>query len=181
MSKTAPFVWAQRRDRVLLTIHLRDVTNEKIELTPDHLTFEGTSDKNTYTGQVNFYKEIDVEASKKTILGYGIRFVLFKKEKEESYWPRLTKEGGKHNNIQSDWEKYIDSDEENEKGDKGLDQNWNPDMMQNFGGNYGGQGGEGADDSDDEEPQVNDLDGEEELQGGDKKEEKQDEEVKQEN
>ncbi len=29
---------------------------------------------------------------------------------------------------------YIDSDEENEKGNKGLNSNWNPDAMQNFDG-----------------------------------------------
>ena len=52
--------------------------------------------------------------------GYGIRFVIFKKEKEESYWTRLTKEAGKSNNVNCDWAKYIDSDEEKSEGGKGL-------------------------------------------------------------
>lgn len=58
--------------------------------------------------------------SKKNILGFGARIVLAKKNPNAKYWPRLTKEGGKHNNVVVDWERYIDSDEEGEEGQKGL-------------------------------------------------------------
>ena len=44
-----------------------------------------------------------------------------KKNPDAPYWPRLTKEGGKHNNISFDWDRYIDSDEEGAgEGNKGL-------------------------------------------------------------
>ncbi|EAR94413.2 CS domain protein (macronuclear) [Tetrahymena thermophila SB210] len=156
-----PFSWAQRRDRIFISINLRDITEEKIDLQPTSLSFDCTSDKKQYHGVVNFYDEIDVESSKKTILGFGARIVLFKKNTEAPYWPRLTKEGGKHNNITFDWERYIDSDEEGEDGDKGLGQDWDPSQMQHF----GGPGGE--EDSDDDEEgagqNVNDLDDEEEI------------------
>jgi hypothetical protein len=66
------------------------------------------------------------QASKKTILGFGARFVLVKKNPDAPYWIRLTKETGKHNHITFDWERYIDSDEEGEEGDKGLGKDWDP-------------------------------------------------------
>lgn len=81
-----------------------------------------------------------------TILGLGARLVIFKKNTEAEYWPRITKEGGKHNHITVDWEKYIDADEENDDGQKGLGQDWDPSQMQGFGGMGGmpGMGGMGG-------------------------------------
>jgi len=49
-----------------------------------------------------------------------------KKNPDAPYWIRLTKETGKHNHITFDWERYIDSDEEGEDGDKGLGKDWDP-------------------------------------------------------
>lgn len=45
-------------------------------------------------------------------------FVLVKKEKK--YWSRLTKESKKTQYIQIDWDKWVDEDEEEEAGNKGL-------------------------------------------------------------
>ncbi len=53
---------------------------------------------------------------------------MAKKDKEASYWPRLTKGTAKLNNITVDWNKYIDEDEENEEAGKGLN-DWDPNMM----------------------------------------------------
>lgn len=121
-----PFSWAQRRDNLYITVPLRDIKDEHIELLANSLTFNCTSDGKNYTGTVNFFDEVDVEASKKTILGFGARFVLVKKNPDAPYWIRLTKEAGKHNHITFDWERYIDSDEEGEEGDKGLGKDWDP-------------------------------------------------------
>jgi hypothetical protein len=39
MPNTAPIKWAQRKDSIFVTICLPDVTDEKVELTPEKLTF----------------------------------------------------------------------------------------------------------------------------------------------
>lgn len=47
-------------------------------------------------------------------------FILYKKNIQEPYWPRLTKENKKTQYIQIDWEKWVDEDEEEEEGSKGI-------------------------------------------------------------
>ena len=58
-----------------------------------------------------------------------MRFVLQKKDETKPYWKRLTKDDKKYANIQMDWSNYVDEDEEEEEGQKGM-QDWNPDAMQ---------------------------------------------------
>jgi len=58
-----PFSWAQRRDNLYITVPLRDIKDEHIELLANSLTFNCTSDEKNYTGTVNFFDEIDVEVN----------------------------------------------------------------------------------------------------------------------
>ena len=58
-------------------------------------------------------------------------FVLEKKNKQEHYWPRLTKENKKTQYIQIDWDKWVDEDEEEEEGKKGLEA-FEPEKMNSF-------------------------------------------------
>lgn len=61
--------------------------------------------------------------------------MLVKKDKSTTYWKRLTLEDKKNQNISVDWSKYIDEDEEDEEGNKGLGGgDWDPSAMNNFGG-----------------------------------------------
>jgi hypothetical protein len=39
---------------------------------------------------------------------------IVKKVQDKEYWPRLTKEKKKMTNLGVDWNRYCDSDEENE-------------------------------------------------------------------
>merc|ERR1712096_165844 len=93
-SLTAPIKWAQRTDKLF-------IENEK-------LIFSGVSDKKTYVSEVNLFKEVNIEESKYDVSGPGVKILLVKKEKEEEYWARLTKEKTKFNNIVIDWDKYVD-------------------------------------------------------------------------
>lgn len=47
-------------------------------------------------------------------------FVVAKKDMAKPYWPRLIKENKKSQYIQCDWDKWVDEDEEQEAGNKGL-------------------------------------------------------------
>jgi hypothetical protein len=40
--------WAQRKDRVFIEVGLRDIVDEKIDLTETTISFQGTSDKVKY-------------------------------------------------------------------------------------------------------------------------------------
>jgi len=123
-----------------LTVDHRDIENEKIEwVSPTQLKIEVTSDKKTFAADLELFGEINIEESKWNKNGLHLQFNLVKKE-EGPYWKRLLKEDKKHNHITVDWSKYVDEDEEEEEGQKGLGGDWDPSMMQNFGG-MGGMGG----------------------------------------
>jgi len=54
--------WAQRKDRVFLTVEQRDIENEKIEwVSPTHLKIEVTSDKKVYAVDLELFDEINVD------------------------------------------------------------------------------------------------------------------------
>ena len=36
--------WAQRKDKIYITLELRDLTDEKVDLTEEKISFKGTSD-----------------------------------------------------------------------------------------------------------------------------------------
>ena len=55
-----------------------------------------------------------------------------KKEKTAAFWNRLTAEDKKNQNIQIDWSKYIDEDDEETEANKGGAPgggDWDPEMM----------------------------------------------------
>jgi len=141
---TPPIRWAQRKDRVFLTVELRDIKNEKVEwLSPSELKFSGTSDGKAYGCTINLFADSNIEESKWNVSGLHMQFNL--KKKEDTFWKRLTKEDKKYTHIAVDWSKWVDEDEEEEEGNKGLGQDWNPDNMRGFGGmpGMGGMGGMG--------------------------------------
>ena len=49
-----------------------------------------------------------------------VQIILFKKNTDAGFWKRLTKDDKKNNFIVVDWSKYVDEDEEEEEGQKGL-------------------------------------------------------------
>jgi hypothetical protein len=53
--------WAQRKDRLFLTVDLRDIKNEKVDLKPDSLKFYGESDNIKYEFEITLFEEIIVE------------------------------------------------------------------------------------------------------------------------
>lgn len=40
--------WAQRKDKIFITLGLRDIEDEKVDLKEGRIAFSGTSAKNTY-------------------------------------------------------------------------------------------------------------------------------------
>lgn len=147
-------LWAQRssdsdpsKNIIYLAIEVLDPINVKIDLTSTHLDFSATSaDKSTeYALNLEFFDEIDPEASKKQESGNRINFVLRKKALKEEYWPRLLKEKLKLHYVKTDFDKWVDEDEQDELVEEENDMS----NMMNFGGaGLGGNGPGGAGDID---------------------------------
>lgn len=101
-----------------LTITVPDVpaSNLKLDVKPTGLTFTGHSDtlKKTYHLEVEFYAEIDDKAVKVNHTGKNVELKLPKKELNEAYWPRLLKDAKKVHYLRTDFDKWVDEDEQNE-------------------------------------------------------------------
>ena len=99
------------------------------------------------------FKPISKEASKWNLKGRNVLLNVAKKEKDDDeWWPRLTKDKAKNQNIQIDWARWTDPDDSgDEKKDPGMG-DMDPSMMNAMGGgggmpgmgDMGGPGGPGG-------------------------------------
>ncbi|QIW99118.1 hypothetical protein AMS68_004636 [Peltaster fructicola] len=128
-----------KRNHVFLSIVVPDVEpkNMKLDVQPTQLTFTGYSDtrKATYSVDIPFYAEIDPAASKTHHTGRALDFVLQKKELGETFWPRLLKDSKKVHWLKTDFDKWVDEDEQDTVNDD--------DYMSQMGGMGGGMPGMG--------------------------------------
>jgi prostaglandin-E synthase len=160
---TAPHVkWAQRKDRLFLTIDAVNVKNPTIDIVDGKtLKFRynfinnhsGSTDEHKYAFEIELWDEVSKEESKYSFEGRNI-FLNIKKKTKAPYWPRLTKQETKLNWLAPDWGYYVDEDEEDE--DTNMPKFGNE---QNFG--FGGGDDEMPDDEDDlptDKAGLNDLD-----------------------
>ena len=126
-------LWAQRssvadaeKNFVYLTISVPDVPKSDIQLDmkPTGLTFTGTSGtlKKKYHLELEFYAEIDPAESKINHTAKDIAMKLQKKELKEEYWPRLLKENKRLHFLRTDFDKWIDEDEQNEAPEEDFSQ-----------------------------------------------------------
>jgi len=140
MAATPEVLWAQRssatdaaKNYIYLTISVPDVqaSKLKLDLKPTSLSFSGHSDslKRDYQLELDFYAEIDPTESKINPTGKNIEMVLRKKELKEEFWPRLLKDAKKVHFLKTDFDKWVDEDEQDEAPEEDL------------AGNMGGMGG----------------------------------------
>lgn len=124
-------LWAQRSNKteaeknfIYLTISVPDVKEPKIELKSQSLTFSGYSEslKRSYAVTLEFYAEIDESASKYNHTPKNTQFVLRKKELKEEFWPRLLKDAKKVHFLKTDFDKWVDEDEQDEAPEDDLSQ-----------------------------------------------------------
>ncbi|KAK6938226.1 CS domain, partial [Dillenia turbinata] len=108
--------WAQRSDKVFLTIDLPDARDVKLELEPEgRFFFSATTGpcKVPYEIDFDLFDKVDVNESKVSI---GMRNICYLvKKAEEKWWSRLLKQEGKPPLfLKVDWDKWVDEDEEPE-------------------------------------------------------------------
>lgn len=118
-------LWAQRssatdpeKNYVHLTISVPDCApaDTKLDLTPTSLSFSGKSSTlhKSYAVTLEFYSEIDVDATKTHHTSKNIELVLRKKELKEEFWPRLLKGTQKMHFLKTNFDKWVDEDEQEE-------------------------------------------------------------------
>lgn len=139
MTQIPPVIWAQRKDKILVTFCVENVSNPKIDIEPNEIKFDGVAqDKKHYKLDIKLFKEINAEKSTKTVRDRNIELVLKKNEDDEAFWPHLTKEKQKYHWLKVDFDKWVDEDEEDDEMGGGF----NEDMMNGL--NLGGMGGMGG-------------------------------------
>lgn len=150
MSRHPEVKWAQRTDKIFITILLPDAKNANVKLEPEgKVTFSATAGSLDTPFELNLelYDKVNVEASK---INVGLRHILCVVEKaEKGWWKRLLKGEGKTPlYLKVDWDKWVDEDEEDEKvgGDDfgGMDFSGMGGGMGGLGGGMGGLGGLGG-------------------------------------
>ncbi|KAK6940088.1 CS domain, partial [Dillenia turbinata] len=150
--------WAQRSDKVFLTIDLPDAKDVKLKLEPEgKFFFSATTgpEKIPYEIDFDLFDKVDVNESKVSI---GLRNICYLvKKAEEKWWSRLLKQEGKPPVfLKVDWDKWADEDEEPEETSGAKMDFGDIDFSKlNMGGggdfDYGGADQDEDDDSDTEE------------------------------
>lgn len=113
MSRQPEVLWAQRSDKVYLTVSLPDAKDVSVKSEAQGLfSFSATGAQGeVFTFSLELYGTIVPEGSK---VNTGLRNILcsIQKEKKE-WWKRLLKSGEKPAPyIKVDWNKWCDEDEE---------------------------------------------------------------------
>jgi len=144
----APIKWAQRSDRLLLTVDLHDATDVKIDFTDKSMTFHGVSDQVAYESELEFYDVIDPKSSSYKILPRSIQIIVMKPKEQEkegegtketggdggtdedkdkdaaAFWPHLLKDKHMEKNkyeLTVDWNRWVDEDDEDQADTAGFD------------------------------------------------------------
>ncbi|RKF76683.1 Protein wos2 [Golovinomyces cichoracearum] len=189
MTAIPEILWAQRssstestKNSITLTISVPDVVSKdcKIEIETKSIAFSGYSSslKRQYSFELELYDEIIPENCTIIKNPKEILLRLVKKELKQEYWPRLTKEKKKFGFIKTDFDRWVDEDEQDQPqeedsafsggmgGMPGMDDVSS--MMGSGGGDFGGidfskLGGDmGEEDGDDDDEDMPSLEGDNE-------------------
>ncbi|KAF8398174.1 hypothetical protein HHK36_017100 [Tetracentron sinense] len=119
MSRHPTVKWAQRSDKVFLTVELPDAKDVKLKLEPEgRFIFSAIKDSVPFEVDIELYDKVNVEESKVNI---GVRSIMYVvKKAEKKWWGRLAKMEGKPPVfLKVDWDKWVD--EEDEEENAGMD------------------------------------------------------------
>ncbi|XP_048138854.1 uncharacterized protein OsI_027940 isoform X9 [Rhodamnia argentea] len=115
--------WAQRKDKVFITVLLPDAKDAKVNLEPDGIfTFSAKAgaENHPYELKLELFDKVNVEESKINIGVRNIFCILEKAEKE--WWKKLLRGDGKPPHyVKVDWDKWVDEDEDTGGGMGDLD------------------------------------------------------------
>ncbi|KAF0971619.1 hypothetical protein FDP41_009842 [Naegleria fowleri] len=101
--------WAQRRDKVLLTVELSNATELSIHMTDrDAISFRGKSSGRWYSFDLKLFDDIG-----KLTFEPGIRWIKITLLKRKSYfWTKLSKDPS--NPFKKDWDNWVETENEDD-------------------------------------------------------------------
>lgn len=112
MSRNPEVKWAQREDKVFITVVLPDTKDAKVNLAPEGVfTFSATAGTHQYDLKLELFDKVNVDESK---INIGERSVFCILEKAEpKWWNKLLSGDGKTPHyVKVDWDKWVDEDDE---------------------------------------------------------------------
>lgn len=128
-------LWAQTKKALFVTVDLPDLKDYNIELEEQYLKFHANVEGNEYGFELEFLKPINKEESRYQVTR-SLHFMITKKEEER--WSSIIKDSSKTRNwLKCDWNRWIDTDEEENPSGKF-------DMFGGMDGMMGGMGGMGG-------------------------------------
>lgn len=150
-------LWAQRKDKIFLTIDVQNCKNPQISVDNDDdakagkVTFRGTAishatgpEEHAYSLDLELYGEIDKDNVSQMVTDRTVVLVIAKKE-EGPHWPRLLKTPGKAPlYVKADWDKWVDEDDEEEAPEEPGLAGFDPALFQQLQAGGGGMGGMGG-------------------------------------
>ncbi|CAN6316413.1 unnamed protein product, partial [Urochloa humidicola] len=115
MSRQPEVLWAQRSEKIYLTISLPDAKDVSLKTEPNGLfTFSAVAHGEPFSFTLELFDSVLPEGSK-TKTKMGLRNIICSIQKEKKgWWKRLLKSEEKHPYIKVDWNKWCDEDEESD-------------------------------------------------------------------
>ncbi|KAJ4954774.1 hypothetical protein NE237_011557 [Protea cynaroides] len=114
MSRHPEVKWAQRLDKVYITVLLADAVDAKVNLEPEGtFTFSATAgaENHFFELKLDLYDKVNVEESKISIGARSIFCVVEKAEK--GWWKKLLRGADKTPHyVKVDWDKWVDEDDD---------------------------------------------------------------------
>jgi hypothetical protein len=111
---TPTLLWSQTPESVDITIRLSNIQDETVSCENNHFLFSCSSQSKNY--RIEF--DLDKSVEKVSYNKYDNRIVIVLEKAEYEKWEFLTKVRGIYkNNIKIDWDKWEDSDAEEENQD----------------------------------------------------------------
>ena len=140
--------WAQRKENVFITVEIASHQNMSVDLEEDLLKFHAEGNNDIYEFSLTFPAKIDKEKSKYSC-DRVVHILLVKQIPER--WPTLATNVSRAHWLKCDWDKWLDTDDEEALSNKGLGGYGDMDFS-NFGGMGDLDGGDfPEDDLDNEE------------------------------
>ncbi|CDR97116.1 hypothetical protein, conserved [Babesia bigemina] len=134
--------WAQTKDAVYMTVEVEHNKDTHIDIKDEALAIKAKKDGKDYECVINFYKPI----KSSEVMKADERFLRFKLPKaDEEKWPTLNNDGKKHW-LKIDWDRWVDSDAED---DDAARDNFDMGNFGNF-GDFAGMNPGAFDDDDDD-------------------------------
>ncbi|KAI3805921.1 hypothetical protein L1987_21809 [Smallanthus sonchifolius] len=112
MSRHPEVKWAQREDKVYITVVLADTKDAKVNLSPEGVfTFSAKAGQHEYELKLELFDKVNIEESK---INIGERSIFCILEKAEAKWwnKLLSGDAKTPHYVKVDWDKWADEDDD---------------------------------------------------------------------